>query len=453
MTNPLTVLMPGFEGTTLPSWLDDALRAGLGAVCLFVENVESREQLRELTAAIYAANPDALIAIDEEGGEVTRLYQASGSPFPGNAILGRVDDVEYTRSVGETVGLMLRDVGVNLDFAPDADINSNPTNPVIGVRSFGASAEAVARHTVAWVDGLQGAGVAASVKHFPGHGDTATDSHLSLPVVDLSRDELQKRELVPFAAAIAAGTATIMTSHILLPQLDADNPATFSSIILDDLLRTELGFTGVIVSDALDMVGASGEIGIPAAAVRAIAAGCDLLCIGTKNTAEQVAEIAAALDGSPRLAQATERVLALARSLPRERLETLEPSFAIESTVAVIDARPGIVIEPRRTLVALDTAANIAVGPSPWGPPTAIHVGPDDALPEVVGQLVLIGRDNHRHDWIRAAIDSARVSHPTAVVVDMGWPDEQQPYSDVRTYGASLHVGEALEAWLERESQ
>jgi beta-glucosidase-like glycosyl hydrolase len=296
MTRPAAaVLLPGFLGTTLPSWLEARLRAGLAGVCLFGDNVVSRDQLRALTAAITAANPDALIAIDEEGGDVSRLYQSTGSPFPGNALLGRIDDADYTASVATAVALELRDAGVNLNFAPDVDINSNPDNPVIGVRSFGDDASLVARHSAAWVAAHEAAGVAVSAKHFPGHGDTAHDSHLALPVVDLPIAALRDRELLPFAAAIEAGASTIMTSHIMLPQLDALHPATFSSAILGDLLRNELGFTGVVVTDALDMVGASGEIGIPAAAVRAIAAGCDLLCIGTDNSDAQLDEIERAI--------------------------------------------------------------------------------------------------------------------------------------------------------------
>ena len=294
MTSAAGTLLPGFEGTELPEWLRARLAAGLAGVCLFATNISSPEQLRGLTDAIRAANPSAVIAIDEEGGDVTRLFQAVGSPFPGAAILGRIDDLVYTRQIAERVGRQLCAVGVTLDFAPDADINSSDDNPVIGTRSFGADPALVARHTAAWVEGLQSTGVASSAKHFPGHGDPASDSHLSLPVIDLPLATLRARELVPFQAAIAAGTATIMTSHILLPQLDRV-PATFSLRILGELLREELGFTGVIVSDALDMQGASGSTGIPDAAVRALAAGCDLLCIGTANTDAQLGEIEAAV--------------------------------------------------------------------------------------------------------------------------------------------------------------
>ncbi|HEU4807586.1 MAG TPA: glycoside hydrolase family 3 N-terminal domain-containing protein, partial [Homoserinimonas sp.] len=281
MNSPAAVLLPGFIGTTLPDWVVTRLRNGLAGVCLFGDNIESLPQLQLLTEAILEANPFAVIAIDEEGGDVTRIFYDVGSPYPGNAILGRMDDLAYTEAVAVSVGQQLRQAGCTMTFAPDVDVNSNPSNPVIGVRSFGADPALVARHGAAWVRGLQSTGIAVSAKHFPGHGDTAQDSHLALPVVDIPLETLMVRELAPFRAAIAAGAASIMTSHILLPQIDPDAPATLSSRILQGLLRGELGYEGVIVSDALDMAGASAVTGIPEAAVRAIGAGCDLLCIGT----------------------------------------------------------------------------------------------------------------------------------------------------------------------------
>lgn len=450
----LAVLMPGFVGTTLPDWLRTRLEQGLGGVCIFGENVVSLSQLRELTDAMRAANPDALIAIDEEGGDVTRLYFAAGSPYPGNAVLGRIGDPSFTYEVAAAVGAQLRGVGITLDFAPDVDINSNPDNPVIGVRSFGTDPASVAEHSASWVRGLQSAGVAASAKHFPGHGDTAMDSHLSLPVVDVPLETLRQRELAPFVAAIAAGTKTIMSSHILLPQLDADNPATFSSRILGDLLRAELGFDGVIVSDALDMVGASGSIGIPAAAARAIGAGCDLLCIGTANTDEQLDQIVEALAGvdPARLADAAARNRALARSLPAvpEFVETPVPAFPLEATIAAFDIRPRLTVSTRRTLVAIDTVANIAIGSAPWGPPVAARIAEGAPVPVVSGQLVLIGRNNHRHPWVRELIEAARAGRGRVIVVDMGWPGDDRAFADVATFGASTQVSEAFLAWLER---
>ncbi|MEZ5226374.1 MAG: glycoside hydrolase family 3 N-terminal domain-containing protein [Acidimicrobiales bacterium] len=224
----LGVLMPGFVGTELPDWLDALLRSGLGGVCLFAHNVDSLDQVAALTSAIYAANPMAIVSIDEEGGDVSRLHQRDGSPFPGNAVLGRIDDVTVTRSVGRAVGAELASVGIHLTLAPDADVNSDPNNPVIGVRSFGADPQLVAAHTTAWIQGVQRAGVAACAKHFPGHGDTSSDSHLTEPVVTADAQLLARREFVPFEAAIAAGVKTIMTSHIRVPALDPDVAATFS---------------------------------------------------------------------------------------------------------------------------------------------------------------------------------------------------------------------------------
>jgi beta-N-acetylhexosaminidase len=463
------VLLPGFVGTTLPDWLAARLRNGLAGVCIFGGNIESRTQLRALTEAIRDANPHALIAIDEEGGDVTRLYYDQGSPYPGNALLGRIDDVEYTRSIATIVGWELRLAGVNLNFAPDVDINSNPDNPVIGVRSFGATADLVARHSAAWVAGLESTAVAVSAKHFPGHGDTALDSHLALPIIDESLETLRARELVPFVASIAAGARTIMSSHILLPQVDASGPATFSRVILQELLRDELGFDGVIVSDALDMKGASGEVGIPEAAVRAIAAGCDLLCIGTNNTDEQLGEIEAALDAAiaegrleaSRLADAADRNMRLADELAAQAARTPvpdwvtaddEPAFDLARTAEAFDVQPNVTVSRERTLVALETAANIAIGVAPWGPMVDASVAEGGALPTTSGQLVLIGKNNHRHAWVRALVDEVRRAHSSVLVVDMGWPGDSREYADVATFGASRHASQALVAWLEGEA-
>lgn len=469
------VLLPGFTGPTLPSWLEARLRAGLGGVCLFSTNIVSLEQLAALTSAIRDANPLALIAIDEEGGDVTRLHGDIGSPFPGNALLGRINDESLTHRVASLVGWELRQAGVNLNFAPDVDINSNSNNPVIGTRSFGADAALVARHSAAWVAGLEATGVAASVKHFPGHGDTSTDSHLALPVVDRSLAELRERELVPFAAAIAAGTRTVMTSHILLPQLDSENPATLSRAILRGLLRDDLGFAGVIVTDALDMKGASGDTGIPIAAVRALAAGADLLCIGTHNTDEQLTEIEAAIaralaDGrlaTERLADAASRNRALARELLDLQREL--PASAgiaagtsadlgksrevLDAAIAAFDVQPGVAVSRGRTIVTFETTPNIAVSDSPWGLEAAgvalTHLRSGDT-PPIDGQLVLVGKDNHRHAWVRDIVDAARRRSPQTLVIDMGWPSDDRRYADIATFGASRFVGQALAAFLTR---
>lgn len=511
-------LLPGFLGTTLPEWLEARLRDGLGGVCLFGQNIVSAEQLRALTDAIYAANPDAVVAIDEEGGDVTRLYYGSGSPYPGNAILGRLGDPEYTERVAHRVGQELRRAGVNLDFAPDIDINSNPDNPVIGVRSFGSSPEVVAEHGAAWTRGLQSAGVAVAAKHFPGHGDTGADSHLELPVVDLSAEQLRERELVPFRAVVAAGARAVMTSHILLPQLDADLPATLSPAIVEGMLRGELGFDGVVVSDALDMHGASGERGIPEAAVLALAAGCDLLCIGTENTDEQLATIERTIAEAiasgrltpARVTAAAARVHSLTHTSPAPSTPSLPslpstPSPTIDSSESAPDTPSGAglfeeamlwagdvqVVERafdvsgyarawvdehgdgRYSVVRIDTVANIAVGTAPWGPFSAVEAEPAtpwatafSANPAVVftegdhpdlvlaaqSPVLVIGKDNHRHAFARAAIDRLRAERERVLVVDMGWPSDDRSYADIATFGASRLVGRALLELLGRRS-
>jgi beta-N-acetylhexosaminidase len=478
-------LLPGFVGTSLPDWLAMRLRDGLGGVCLFGPNIVSPTQLRDLTDSIFEANPLAVIAIDEEGGDVTRLHYTTGSPQVGNAVLGRIDDPTYTRKVATEIGWDLRRSGFNLDFAPDADINSNPDNPVIGVRSFGVDPGSVGQQTAAWVEGLQSTAVAACVKHFPGHGDTAQDSHLSLPVIDRSLDELRERELVPFVAAIAAGTKTIMSSHIMLPQLDSERPATHSRAILRGLLRDDLGFDGVIVSDALDMVGASGTIGIPEAAVRALDAGCDLLCIGSQTEPQVVDDIETALlaaieDGrleQGRVQDAADRVISLAKDLERQRgsapvpagegstdptemdIARAEVAFDVQARAREALASPGSGVQ----LVRIETGTNVAVGTVPWGP----GGGPDDDGVTSSGPIVrldpsstdtsalvsdrlvvVLGRDIHRHAFARETVDRLRAEYPAVVVVDMGWPSDDRAYADIATFGASRAVSAALLRYL-----
>jgi beta-N-acetylhexosaminidase len=480
----LTTLLPGFAGTAAPDWLLRRLEEGLGGVCIFGPNITDAEQLRALNASLRGANPLAVVAIDEEGGDVTRLFYDRGAPYPGNALLGRMDDVGRTEQVARAVGQALVATGCTLALGPDVDVNSNPDNPVIGVRSFGSDPHLAARHAAAWVRGVQGAGAAASAKHFPGHGDTATDSHLDLPVVDVSPGVLHERELVPFRAAIAAGARTIMTSHILMPELDAEEPATFSRPIIEGLLRAELGFEGVVVTDALDMRGASAEHGIPKAAVRALVAGCDLLCIGSDNTDEQLGEIVAAVRGAvesgrlsaERVRAAAARVRALAAEAPpapaatitEAAIEPVHPggelaaiatAFEVSDAAATRLAMRGV--DGIGTVVRVDTVANIAIGVAPWGPFAAATSGerswlddarivrlaadaPLEAPAALEGLVLVVGKDLHRHPFAVAAIEALRAVRDDVVTVDMGWPSEDRAHADIATFGASRLVGAAL---------
>ena len=241
-------VMASFDDDVLPDWARRRLADGMGGICLFGENVTSIEAIGRLCADIHEAAPDAIVSLDEEGGDVTRLYYQVGSPHAGHAALGAVDYPSLTREVAQDIGSELRDLGVDLDLAPVADVNSNPHNPVIGVRSFGAEPELVSRHVAAFVEGLQAAGVGACLKHFPGHGDTVADSHVALPVAEASVEVLRARELVPFRAGIAADAVAVMTSHVVVRALDPNRPATFSPVATRLLRAPEpdggLGFDG-----------------------------------------------------------------------------------------------------------------------------------------------------------------------------------------------------------------
>ncbi|WP_194821151.1 glycoside hydrolase family 3 protein, partial [Micromonospora sp. S-DT3-3-22] len=295
----LGTLLAAYPGPVPPDWAVALVAEGLAGHTLFGGNVHDPGQLAASTAALRAARPDVLLAIDEEGGDVTRLAHATGSPYPGNAALGAVDDTALTREVYAAIGVELAAVGVTVDLAPTVDVNTADENPVIGTRAFGADPGRVAAHTAAAVAGLQSVGVAACAKHFPGHGATVADSHHELPTVDADAALLRARDLPPFAAAVDAGTQAVMTAHIRVPALTGDGPATFSRAVLVDLLRGEYGFTGAVVTDALEMKGAAVAAGgVGPAAVRALAAGADLLCLGAKVDAALVERVVAEIVGA-----------------------------------------------------------------------------------------------------------------------------------------------------------
>jgi len=458
-------LMPGFVGTEVPAWVGLALDDGLASVCVYGANVAGDEQLAALAARLRGLGPRALLTLDEEGGDVTRLHYLTGSPQPGNAVLGRLDDTTATAAASALIGAELAGLGFNLDLAPDADVNSSPDNPVIGSRSFGADPGLVAAHTAAWIVGLQAHGVAACAKHFPGHGDTSTDSHLALPRIGVDEATLRRRELVPFVAAIEAGVASIMTSHIVVPALDPDRPATLSPVVLTDLLRGELGFEGVIVTDALDMKGASGEIGIPEAAVRALAAGADLLCLGPNTTEESYSHLLDVVEDAVRssrlplrrVADAARRVSALADGYapaPGENAasdtddagraqgavpsaERIAEAFLLGPDVGAWLADPAPAV-----LVQGDGEANMAVGVVPWGPAAAgVPVVSADAVPPGAKVAVAArGLAPGHPAWKEA--ESLRATDHSVIVIECGWPRDERP--DIVSYGASRAVGEAL---------
>ncbi|GEM47583.1 beta-N-acetylhexosaminidase [Deinococcus cellulosilyticus] len=266
-------------------------------ICLFRRNVESPEQLRTLMADLREVlGEEALIAIDQEGGAVIRILDTPQAPSA--MALGATANPELSRQVGAAVGRGLRSYGINWNYAPSLDVNVNPFNPMIGDRSFGSDPESVALHGVNWALGLEEAGVMASVKHFPGHGDTHIDTHLALPTVNKPIEELLKTELHPFKKAAEAGVGSMMTAHIIFPALDSENPATLSRNILTGLLRDSWGYAGLIVTDAMDMHAISRQYEGGQAAIKALNAGADLiLCVNDLKLQEkQVEAIARAIE-------------------------------------------------------------------------------------------------------------------------------------------------------------
>ncbi|GAA3339962.1 glycoside hydrolase family 3 protein [Amorphoplanes nipponensis] len=463
----LRTLLAAFAGTTAPDWAARLLTEGLAGHTLFGTNIAEPAQVGLLTAGLRTVRRDVLLAIDEEGGDVTRLAHRTGSPYPGNAALGAVDDPDLTRTVYAAIGADLAAVGINLDLAPTADVNTADDNPIIGTRSFGADPARVARHTAAAVAGLQSTGVAACAKHFPGHGATTADSHRELPTVDASPARLRQRDLPPFAAAIAAGTQAIMTAHIRVPTLTGAGPATFSPAALTGLLRGEYGFRGAVITDALEMKGAAQAAGgIGEAAVLALAAGADLLCIGARVSPELVERVAAEIvaglgDGRltlRRLEEAAERTAALAAWTQRPVTPAghdPELGYAAARRALRVEGSPAGLTDP--LVVQLQASPSIAEGRVPWG--LGPHLDGTEQVSVVAAEsspaglaaragsrpIVVVGRHTHRAEATRTLIETLAARHDVAVV-EMGWPGSWRPAgvrAFITTYGASHANGRA----------
>ena len=452
-------LQPGFVGTHVPGWLEEAYAEGLISICLYGANVDDDGGLAPVCRQLRERLPDILLAVDEEGGDVTRIHYPAGSPAVGNAVLGRLDDLAVTRRSAEAIGHDLARLGIGLNLGPVVDVNSSPDNPVIGVRSFGAEAGLAGRHAAAWIEGLQETGVAACAKHLPGHGDTVADSHHALPRVDASLEVLCARELVPFEAAVRAGVAAVMTSHILMSAIDADRPATFSPKVMH-VLRGTLGFDGVIISDALDMAGASADIGVPEAAVRALIAGVDLLCLGSNTTGLQYQEVHAAIVqavGSgrlprERLAEAAFKTRQLAHRFrpvpgPRPTVHTLPPAEVARAFQVTSQGRAFISDSAPLSIVQVHTDTNLAVGEVAWGP-AAVGVAHAEADVLPGDRVAVVARAIGGGHPARQVADRLRAAGHRVALVDVGWPRSDV---DIATYGASTTVASALVAVLRGE--
>lgn len=311
------LMMVRLFGTELDADTDAFLRTyKVRGVCLFRQNMVDAGQLTRFTGALAGAmGPQALIALDQEGGAVVR---STWVPAPPSAMaLGAAGDPQLAREVGAAVARAVRALGFNWNFAPVLDLNNNPDNPVIAERSFGADPDRATRIALAWMEGSESEGVACCVKHFPGHGDTHVDSHRDLPHVDKPRAELERFEFAPFRLAAQAATPApaMMTAHIVYPALDPVNPATMSRAILTGVLREEFGYQGVIITDGMDMHAIAHRYSAGEAAVNALAAGADMvMAIGSRETQlETVQAIAQAIrDGVLPLADVEAKLARLA---------------------------------------------------------------------------------------------------------------------------------------------
>jgi beta-N-acetylhexosaminidase len=476
----------GFDGdqpdaSTLAE-LADIAPAG---IVLFSRNVSSPEATRELVAAACAASgPRTFVAIDQEGGRVARLRNGF-APIPSMMAVGACGDEALAERLGSAIARDLARAGANVDFAPVLDLALEPANTVIGTRAFGDDPVRAGAFGSALVRGLQGAGVAATLKHFPGHGATRLDSHRDLPQLDVDAATLSRRELVPFATAIAAGARAVMSAHVVVSALDADSPATLSRHILNDVLRGELGFRGVCFTDALEMAALADHVGSARAAVLAIAAGAD--CVVASQGLELARSVCDALRAAvesgelppARLREAAARTARLREDLPA--MQPASPCAIDESDAGMLVARGAITLLQGDPRLDLERPASIvsfegsefdgAAGTDASDRPSLnlalrrrrlkseslrVALDPDpemiahlvEAVEALGHQLVVVMRRAHLYAGQRAALDALLDAVPHAVAVSALEPFDAPLAARARaivcTYGDDECAVEAL---------
>ena len=458
----LSTFSPGVGGAVVPEWIKPWLENGLGSVTLFASNTPNFESTANLIRDLRSYNPDVLVAIDEEGGDVTRLFVREGSRYPTPALLGQCDDEDLTYRSYSSMGSVLRELGIDITYAPVADVIAFENNPIIGVRSFGMSTDVVTRHVAAAVKGLQSAGVGSCVKHFPGHGAVLEDSHHDLPHIKMSLADYESQHISPFKHAIESGVAAVMIGHLVAESLDAKLPSSLSGKVIREYLREVLNFKGLVVTDALDMGAIGGPAKIHESALKALTAGADLLCfsgMGDQSTfvASSFDWIKSAVDSGTlsiaSLEESRRRIIGL-RS-------THKSTSAVNAAVDFNDLIKGFEIsglvelgQGAVNLVEIGTKPTIAAGDVSWGMHRelravgiACDIHASDAETLATKKLVVAFRDAYRDAPLLATLNRLYERFPEAIFIDMGWPTREfAPKNLIRAFGSSAVISQAVAA-------
>ena len=458
----LSTFSPGFGGAVVPEWIKPWLENGLGSVTLFASNTPNFETASNLISEIRSYNPDVLIAIDEEGGDVTRLFVREGSRYPTPALLGQCDDEDLTFRSYSSMGAILKSLGVDITYAPVADVVAYENNPIVGVRSFGMSSDVVNRHVLRAVQGLQSSGVSACVKHFPGHGAVLEDSHHDLPRIKLSKNDYERIHIEPFKNAIASGVSAVMIGHLIAECLDPNLPASLSSKILRDYLRSELGFKGLIVTDALDMGAIGGPTKIHESALNALTAGADLLCFsGMGDQSQFVVNSFDWIQSALNRGEISEdSFIESSQRIGEIRVKNLK-SIKVEQNIDYKELISGFEVlgdvelsSSAINLVEIGTKPTIAAGDVSWGIHRELRsvgitceIHASDAENLASKKLVVAFRDAYRDGPLLATLNRLNQRFPDAIFIDMGWPTREfEPRNLIRAYGSSAIVSQAVAA-------
>jgi len=455
----LKTFSPGFGGPSIPEWLKPWLENGLGSVTLFASNTPNFETTQNLIAELRSYNSEILIAIDEEGGDVTRLFVREGSRYPTPALLGQCDDEDLTYRSYNSMGAVLRDLGIDITYAPVADVVAVENNPIVGVRSFGMNTDVVSRHVKQAVRGLQDAGVSACIKHFPGHGAVIEDSHHDLPFIKMKLNDYESTHIAPFKDAIVSGADAIMIGHLVAEAIDAHHPASLSKVVIRDYLRTKLKFEGLVVTDALDMGAIGGPSKIHESALNALIAGADLLCFSGMGDQSQFISssfdwIKSAIEREELPLDYLNKSFEIATQLRAKRIINSTPAAVIDFNELIkgfeisgtVDLPSGLV-----NLVEIGTKPTIAAGDVSWGMHRELRavgiscdIHASDAESLSSKKLVVAFRDAYRDEPLLATLNRLYERFPDAIFLDMGWPTREfSPQNLIRTFGSSAVISKA----------